>query len=301
LVELRQLRYFEAVASRGGFTRGAEHLHVAQSAVSAQIRALEAEVGAALFTRTTRRVTLTHAGELFLHRVRRALDELDGGCRDLADLAAVLSGRVAIGATAVVGTFDLPAGLARFHARYRGVALSLRSGMIAALLAQLDAGEIDLVVGPIHRDLPSRFSAHRLVDEEVVLVLPPGHRLARGRRLGLDDLRDEPFICLPASSGLRSILDELAADAGFEARVQFEAHSPTSIRDLVAAGLGVAVLARSAADGPGAPISVRSLHPAVAHPPIGLIHHRHHRLTIAAQACRRHIIEMTAKAAAGPG
>src|SRR3954447_26527801 len=104
-MELRQLRYFEAVARHSGFTRAAEQLHVAQSAVSAQVRALEAELGTALFTRTTRRVALTEAGELVLHRARRALTELDGARTDLADLAAVLTGRVALGATAVLGGF----------------------------------------------------------------------------------------------------------------------------------------------------------------------------------------------------
>jgi LysR family transcriptional activator of glutamate synthase operon len=292
-VELRQLTYFEAVARFGGFTRAAEQLHVAQSAVSAQIKALEAEVGAPLFVRTTRRVALTEAGELFLHRVRRALDELDGARGDLADLAAVLSGRVVIGTTAVVGSFDLPGALARFHTRYPGVALSLRSGLIAQLLAGLDVGELDLVVGPVHRDLPSRFSARLIVAEEVVLILPPEHRLARTDPVTLADLRTEPFVCLSAGSGLRAILDEAAAHAGFEARVPFEAHSPASVRELVGAGLGVALLARAAADAPGPAVAVRRLRPAPAHPPIGLIHHRDRRLSAAARACRHGLIELS--------
>src|SRR5262245_26019070 len=99
-MELRQLTYFEAVARLGGFTRAAEQLHVAQSAVSAQIRALESTLGVELFTRTTRRVALTEAGELFLTHCRRALDELDAARHDLADLADVLTGRVTLGATA---------------------------------------------------------------------------------------------------------------------------------------------------------------------------------------------------------
>src|SRR6185312_1459411 len=97
---------------------------------------------------------------------------------ELGELAAVLSGRVTLGATAVLGGFDLPGALARFHTRYPGVALSLRSGLIADLLTLLDEGAVDLVIGPVHRDLPSRFSARPMVREDVVLVVPPGHRLA---------------------------------------------------------------------------------------------------------------------------
>src|SRR5882724_13500304 len=117
-VELRQLAYFEAVARCGGFTRAAQQLHVAQSAVSAQVRALEGELGVPLFARTTRRVALTHAGELFLARARRVLAEVEDARGELAELAAVVRGRVTIGATSVVGPFDLPNALARFHAHY---------------------------------------------------------------------------------------------------------------------------------------------------------------------------------------
>src|SRR3982750_1045197 len=116
-MELRQLTYFEAVARLGGFTRAAEQLHVAQPAVSAQIRALETELGVSLFARTTRRVALTEAGELFLGRARRVLGELDGARTELAELAAVLRGRVTIGSMAVLGGYDLPGALAGFHGR----------------------------------------------------------------------------------------------------------------------------------------------------------------------------------------
>ncbi|MEV6925159.1 LysR family transcriptional regulator [Dactylosporangium sp. NPDC051485] len=291
-MELRHLTYFEAVARLGGFTRAAESLHVAQSAVSAQVRALEAELGAELFTRTTRRVALTEAGELFLARCRRVLEELDGARRDQADLAAVLSGRVVLAATAVVGAFDLPGALSRFHARYPGVLLSLRSGLIAALLAELDAGTVDLVIGPVHADLPNRFATHRIAREQVVLIAPPGHRLAHGGPLAVTELRDESFVCLPAGSGLRAILDDAARTAGFEPRVPFETHTPASIRELVAAGLGVALVARTVAASPGPAVSVRQLQPAPQHPDIAVMHHRDHRLSAAARACRRQLIEL---------
>lgn len=290
-MELRQLTYFEAVARHGGFTRAAAHLHVAQSAVSAQIRSLEAELGVALFARSTRRVALTHAGELFLDRTRRVFAELDGARADLVDLAAVARGRVTIGATAILGDFDLPRTLAGFHHRYPGVSVTLRSGLVATLLSMLDSGDTDLAVGPVPDNLPSRFSAHLLAAEHLVIALPPGHRLATTPTVRLTDLRDETFVCLSAHSGLRQILDDAATTAGFTPRVQFETHSAAGIRDLVAAGLGVALVARSAVDRPGPPVAVRSPEPAVAHPPIGVIHHRDRRLTPAARSCRRHLID----------
>jgi LysR family transcriptional regulator, transcription activator of glutamate synthase operon len=290
-VELRQLTYFEAVARCGGFTRAAAQLHVAQSAVSAQIRALESELGVALFTRTTRRVTLTAAGAQFLDRARRALAELDSARGELAEMSEVLQGRVAIGATSVLGPFDLPAALAGFHDRYPGVSLSLRSGLIAALLAKLDTGEVDLVLGPVHDDLPARFATRHLATESVVLALPPGARPIPT----LSDVRDEAFVCLGADSGLRAILEAAASAAGFTPRVQFETSSPASIRELVSAGLGVALIARSAAEREGPSIQIVRLDPAPGHPPIGLIHRRGQRLTAAARECRRHLIESVAR------
>lgn len=281
--------YLDAVVRCGGFTRAAEQLHVAQSAVSAQIRQLEADLGVTLLTRTTRRMSLTAAGDLFLARARRILTELDAARGDLDDLGAVLRGRVTLGATPIVGRIDLPTILAGFHRRYPGVALALRTGLIADLLDTLDTGDVDLIVGPIHDDLPPRYTAHRLEDEEVVLALPPEHRLAAGPALGLGDVRDEPFVCLPTGSGLRTILRAAAAEAGFEPRVPFETDTPAGIRDLVGAGLGVALLARSAVRVAGSEVAVRELHPAVHHPPIGVIHHRDHGLSAAAAALHRRL------------
>src|SRR6516225_4890745 len=154
-MELRQLAYFDAVVRHGSFTKAAQRLHVAQPAVSAQIRRLETELGTTLLERTTRRVALTHAGELFLSRARQALAQVDAARGDLAELSAVRRGRVRIGATQVLGSLDLPASMASFRRRYPGVSLALHTGLIAKLLGMLDAGVVDLIVGPVHDDLPN--------------------------------------------------------------------------------------------------------------------------------------------------
>lgn len=289
-MELRQLVYFDAIIRHGGFTRAAEQLHVAQPAVSAQIRRLETELGVTLLERTTRRVRLTQAGELLLGRARRALGELDGARADLAELADVLRGRVRIGALQATGPFDLPAALAGFHARYPGVELSLRSGRLRELLAALDADEIDLAIGPLRDEVPDRFTAHALFTEELVLLTALGHPLAHQGALPLGAVRDDPFICLPAESGLRAILDRSAAEAGFVAHVPFEDVNLTRIRDLVAHGLGVALLARSVADAPGPPVVTHPLLPTGLRRRVGLLHHRHRPLPAAARACRTFLI-----------
>jgi LysR family transcriptional regulator, transcription activator of glutamate synthase operon len=298
-MELRQLAYFDAVVRHGSFTKAAQRLHVAQPAVSAQIRRLECELGTTLLERTTRRVALTHAGELFLSRARQVLAQVDAARGDLAELSAVLRGRVRIGATQVLGSLDLPASLASFRRRYPGVSLALHTGLVTKLLGLLDAGDVDLIIAPVHDDLPAAYQARPLVPESLVLAIPPGHPLAARRDVALAAAGDEPFVCLPADSRLRAILAGAAAAEGFVPRVEFETYSPASIRDLVSAGLGVALLARSAAEGPGPVIGVCELARPPEHPPIGLIRLRGRPPTPAARAFADHLAQAAGTAAGG--
>jgi DNA-binding transcriptional LysR family regulator len=290
-VELRQLVYFEAVVRHGGFSRAADQLRIAQPAVSAQVRRLEAELGTTLLERTTRRVTLTHAGQLFLVRARAVLDQLEQARVDLDQLASVLRGHLRIGATQGLASLDLPRLLAGFHRRYAGVTLALRTGLIGALLGELEAGELDVVLGPIHDDLPAGFVAERLAAEEIVLVAPPDWPAPGGATVSLERLRDEPFVCLAAGSGLHTILLAAAGAAGFEPRVRFETYSPASIRELVAAGLGVALLSASNARAPGSVVGIHQLERPPAHPPVGMIRSRARAPKPVTRAWRAHVRE----------
>lgn len=313
-MELRQLVYFEAVARHGSFSRAGEQLHVAQPAVSAQIRRLEAELGTPLLRRTTRRVALTEAGELFLVRVRSVLEQLQLVRTEVGELTAVLRGRVRVGATPILGTLDLPAALAGFHRRHPGVALALRTGLIAELRAALDRGELDLVLGPVHSEPwesgepGETHTVRKLADERLVLAAPPGRPIganpAPATRLGsknadpagglsLADLRDEPFVCLPQGTGLRALLTAAAAQAGYVPRIDFEADTPAGVRELVAAGLGVALLAESAAVAAGPPIDIHRLADAPAHPPIGCILPRRGPVSPATRAFLDHLVSAT--------
>jgi DNA-binding transcriptional LysR family regulator len=290
-MELRQLVYFDAVVRHGGFGRAAAALHVAQPAVSVQIRKLETELGATLLTRTTRRVRLTQAGELLLERTRRVLAELDAARTELAGLAGAVIGRVRIGAIQAVDPFDLSGALAAFHDRYPAVELTLRSGPLRTLLADLDDDRIDLAVAPVPAGLPERFAAAPLFTDELVLITATDHPTAGQDALDPAALRDDPFVCLPADSGLRAILDRLAGAAGFTPRVQFESTNLPRLRDLVAHGLGVALLARSVAEAPGPPLAVHTVAPEPVWRPVGLLHHRDRPVGPAAAACRAHLLD----------
>jgi DNA-binding transcriptional LysR family regulator len=264
---------------------------VAQPAVSVQIRKLESELGVALLSRTTRRVALTHAGELFLAHARRAVAELDAGRADMARLAGAVIGRVRIGTIQAIDPFDLSGALAAFHADHPEVELTLRTGRLRALLEDLDHDRIDLALGPVPADLPGRFGVAELFTDELVIITAPGHRLAGAGPLTLEALRDEPFACLPADSGLRAILDRLAATAGFRPTVPFESANLPQLRDLVAHGLGVALLARSVADTQGPAVSLHPVAPEPVWRPVGLLHLTERPLGAAALACQSFLLE----------
>jgi len=286
-VELRQLVYFDAVVRHGGFTRAAEALHVAQPGISAQIRQLEAELGVALLARTTRQVRPTDAGQLFLIRTRRILEELDAGRADMAQLTGVLTGRVRIGTVEALEPLDLPGALAAFHDRHPGVEVILRPSPVGQqLLDDLDAYQIDLAIGPAPAGLPDRYVAFPLFSEELVVIAGADHHLDAHRGVSFAALREERFVSFPAGTGLRRILDAAAAPADFVPRVPYESTSLTQIRDLVSHGLGIALVPASVAAAPGRPVTTRSVQPDPIQRAIALTHRRDPPLPAAAQACQ---------------
>ncbi|HYZ29922.1 MAG TPA: LysR family transcriptional regulator, partial [Thermoleophilaceae bacterium] len=145
-MELRQLRYLVALADERSFTRAAARVHVAQPALSQQIRRLEDEVGLALVDRTTRRVALTEAGGALTERARRILSEVDAARAELGELAGVRAGRVTIGAMRTLGPFDLPRLLARYHERFPQVELTVREDASDALAEMVRSDAVDLAL-----------------------------------------------------------------------------------------------------------------------------------------------------------
>jgi LysR family transcriptional activator of glutamate synthase operon len=289
-MELRQLRYFIAVAERRHFTRAAADLHVAQPALSQQIRRLEDELGFELLARTSRSVALTQAGEVLLVRARRVLAEVDGALEDLEALKGLLTGRVVIGAIQSLGPFDLPGLLADFHALHPGVDILLREETTQRMLAMLAADELDLAVAAIEPAPPDELAFAEIYEEDLVLAVPPKHPLAGRERLALTDLPDDPFIFFREGSGLRAATERALAAAGIVPRVRFESTELTRVRALVARGLGVAIMPRSETERPSSPaqrVVAIALGPPALRRRIGLVWRRERRQPPAAEAFLR--------------
>lgn len=244
-MEFRQLEYFVAVAEERHFTRAAKRMQVAQSGLSASIRSLERELHAALFVRSTRQVELTPAGQAFLVEARRALSATEAARDAVAAVQGLLRGSLAIGSLQCLHAVDLPAVLAGFLSTHPGVEARLRQGGSEELIEQVRAGRMDIafVCRPTRR--PEGVIVEPLADEPLVLSCSPVHPLADHDEVKLTDLHDERFVDFPPDWGTRDLADRALARAGVDRRVALEVTDVHTLLDLVAHGLGVALVPRS--------------------------------------------------------
>jgi LysR family transcriptional regulator, transcription activator of glutamate synthase operon len=259
-MELRQLRYLVALAEELSFTRAAANEHVAQPALSQQIRRLEEEVGLALVERTTRHVALTDAGQLLVVRARRVLSELAAAETELEAVRGMDTGHVTIGAMHTMGPVDLSLPLALFHDRHPDVGLTVREYSSEEMAEMLRVDELDLAFLSVTERVEAHgLGLHQLVAEELVVLLPPDHALSDRREVRMAELADEQFISFREGARLRELLFGAGRYAGFEPRVTLESNESRRVRRLVSRGLGVAILPRSDGEGPGADVAVASL------------------------------------------
>ena len=284
-MELRQLRYLDAVVRHCSFTRAALDLHVAQSAVSQQVGRLERELGVELLRRTTRRVAVTEAGELVLARARRALAEADGVRADLDALRGLARGTLRLGGVPPVGRVHPAALIADFTRAHPGVAITVRDDVAFTLLDQLRDGSLDLVMALVDPDDHDGLEGVRLLDEELVLVAPADHPLARAKSVRVERLAGEALVTYAAGSTLREALLALVPDG----HVVAEANELETVRELTARGLGVTLMPRSVVAPHDERLALRPLSPRQT-VPVSLVWRAGERPTPAAQAFREHVL-----------
>jgi DNA-binding transcriptional LysR family regulator len=271
-MELRHLRTIAAVARHGSFTKAAEELYLAQSAISQQIRRLEAELGVEVFRRTSRRVELTAEGRVILGYAQRVLAEVDGLQSELEELTGLLRGQLRIGGVYPTGPYDLFGMLADFRAAHPGVAIHMVEDTQDGVLAALEADELDCAFSALNPDaLGNEFAATLLWEDEIVVALPLGHRLGGRKEVTFEELASEDLIAYRENSALRRRLERTMAERGLEPRNAFICTEMAAVRGLASKGLGVAVMPRSVAEQPGPPIELRPVGPERLTWPIALV------------------------------
>ena len=240
-MEMHQLRYVAAVARTGNFSRAAEECHVSQPSLSQQVQKLEGELGERLFDRMKRAVRLTPAGEVFLRRAARILEEVDAAKREAHDAQHLLRGTVAVGVLPTIAPYLLPPVMAEFAENFPGVEIVLQEDTTARLIKQVLACEIDLAVAsePIQ---DARLEVRKIFSEELLLALPPGHRLTRKRSVTAADLEGERFIIMRDGHCLGDQVLGFCDRRELRPHISFRSAQLETIQALVQAGLGISLI-----------------------------------------------------------
>lgn len=260
-----RLAQFAAVARHEHITRAARELGVPQSTVSRSMARLEEELQVALLARHGRAVSLTPAGRAFARSVERALGVVERAAESLRTDADPATGKVAFGFLHTMGPETVPALIREFRADHPRVRFALVQSYGEDMIERMREGELDLCLTSPVPDAPDLVT-RRLARQRLRLVVPADHRLAGRRRVRLAEAAEESFVMLEPGYGLRRLTEELCRQAGFVPRVAFDGEEAETLRGLVAAGLGVALLPPPTVPRPGvreltvtAPAAVREI------------------------------------------
>lgn len=245
-MHFQQLAYFVAVAEARHFTRAAEEVHVSQPSLSQQIKALENELGAELFSRARGNIALTDAGEALLPLARRILADADTARHEVQELVQLRRGRIRLGATPSVCTGLLPDVLRAFHGAHPGIQLLIEEGGSHDLVRQLARGALDLalLVLPLPAASPA-LTTVELLHEDLVVVSSES-RPAPGRKgsVHIADLENEPLVMFRHGYDLRELTVAACRAEGFEPSFTVEGGEMDAVLGFVRAGLGIAVVPR---------------------------------------------------------
>jgi DNA-binding transcriptional LysR family regulator len=265
MLNVQRLRVLQEVVARGSFSGAAEALAYTQSAVSQAIARLEAETGVTLLQRDRRGVRPTAAGATLLSHTDGILVRLEAAEADLAAIAGVRGGRLLMASFPTAGATLMPLAIANFRASYPDVELRLAEGEPEEIAPRLRAGEFDLALlfefHGVSETLGSGLRRTVLLEDPMHVALPQGHRLARRRKLRLEDLRDEAWVQTSAASSCSRHVVRSCHAAGFEPTVSFESDDYQLVQGLVAAGVGVALVPQLALSTVRDDIVVRALTP----------------------------------------
>lgn len=240
-MDLQRLTYFVAVARAENVTRAAVTLGITQPALSRSIARLERELQTPLFERTGRSVRLNRQGRTLAASAERAFAELDRGRREIVDQLDAERGTIALGFLHTLGIGLVPELIGAYRREAPNVTFDLVQNAADTIYRQLGAGDVDLCFAA-QPAAEAGLMWRELYREDLVLAVPPDHRLATRTSVRLAEVAGDAFVALRPAYSLRQLSDVLCAQAGFVPQIAFEGEEVATVRGLVAAGLGVALL-----------------------------------------------------------
>jgi len=244
MVNLDQLRIFQAVAQSRSFTRAADLVHLTQPGISKHIKQMEEYFGTRLFDRSGRKATLTEPGQILFEATQEIVATIDAAERRIDDLKGLRGGKLRLGSSFPIGVYLLPKVLATFRKRYPGVEVILDISLSEAIEARLLAGELDL--GLVSHDTRDhRLVARPFMTDELIAIVPRNHKWAGRQRIKPQDLTDETFIAAARGAGTRVVVEERLKARGISLPHVLEFGNLEGVKHAVEAGLGMSIQSRS--------------------------------------------------------
>ncbi len=248
---LDQLRILKAIATEGSFKRAADSLYVSQPAVSLQVQNLERQMDVPLFDRGGRRAQMTEAGHLLLNYGEKILSLCQETCRAIEDLQNLQGGTLIVGASQTTGTYLLPRMIGRFRQIYPDVSVQLQVHSTRRTSWSVANGQVDLAIigGEVPAELQDVLRVRPYADDELALIIPVDHPLAKVGTIQREDLYKLNFIALDSQSTIRKVIDQVLSRADLDPKrlkVEMELNSIEAIKNAVQSGLGAAFVSISA-------------------------------------------------------
>jgi DNA-binding transcriptional LysR family regulator len=248
MLDIHQCEIFVQVAELKSFSKAAQRMYLTQPTVSQHICALESYLGARLFDRLGKEVALTRAGEV-LYGYAKQITALRGKAQQALDLLmGKKSGNLILGASTIPGEYILPQQLGQFKAMYPGIRITIRIGDTGEIIDELLARKIELgIVGA--KLVNPRLQFKAFVEDELILVVPKGHRWWKRASIALDELNQEPFIMREAGSGTRLNMEKHLHEHGIATdslHVIAEVGSTTAVKQAIKARLGISLISERA-------------------------------------------------------
>jgi DNA-binding transcriptional LysR family regulator len=236
---LERLRVFHAVAQAESFTKAADSLHLTQSGISKHIKAMEEELGVALFDREPRKVSLTQAGEILYEAAQEVLGSVASAEQRIQELAGLRHGRLRVGASFPVGLYVLPRVLAAYRKEYPAIEVTLAIATTASIEAKVLDNKLDF--GLVSADVRhTRLLTFAFMTDELVAIVPPEHKC----NIKTQELADETFIFAARGAGARATVEERLKAKGIVLPNILDFVNAEGVKHAVEAGLGVSIQPR---------------------------------------------------------
>ncbi|NJN71679.1 MAG: LysR family transcriptional regulator [Limnothrix sp. RL_2_0] len=248
---LDQLRILKAISTEGSFKRAADSLYVSQPAVSLQVQNLEKQLSVPLFDRGGRRAQLTEAGYLLLDYGEKIITLCQETCRAIEDLQNLQGGTLIVGASQTTGTYLIPRMIGLFRQKYPDVAVQLQVHSTRRTSWGVANGQVDLAIigGEVPSELQDTLKIVPYAEDELALILPVNHPLAKAEAIHRDDLYKLKFIALDSQSTIRKVIDQVLTRCDIDTkrlRIEMELNSIEAIKNAVQSGLGASFVSVTA-------------------------------------------------------